>query len=212
MQASIRNTFLLFTLLLPSLCHAQDDAARYHLRPGDTVTIEYRYTPEFNTSVPVQPDGYATIPMLGQIKLAGMTLVQIHDVLLAKAAEELVNPQISVILKDFEKPSYIVGGDVTNPGKFDIRGRVTALRAIEIAGGFKPFCKASQVLVIRPINDIDGQTFVINLKRLIDKKDTSTDMDLQAGDLIIVPKTRIGKIEPYIRLINAGVYYNPVGR
>jgi polysaccharide export outer membrane protein len=212
MRARIRNTFLLFNLLLPSLCHSQDDATRYHLRPGDTINIEYRYTPEFNTSIPIQPDGYATIPMLGQMKLAGMTLPQIHDILLAKASEELVNPQISVILKDFEKPSYVVGGDVANPGKFDIRGRVSALRAIEIAGGFKPFAKASQVLIIRPINDIDGQTFVIDLKRLIDKKDPSKDMDLQAGDLIIVPKTRIGKIEPYIRLINAGVYYNPVGR
>ena len=205
---------LLLYLSLSCLCRAQEPAAsdaRYHLHPGDSITIEFRYSPEFNTTVFVQPDGYVTVPFVGQVKLSGYTIPEVHDLLVTKASERLNAPEISVVLKDFEKPYYIVGGYVASPGRFDIRGRMTALRAIEIAGGFKPFCKANKVLIIRPINDVDGQTFVIDLKRVTDKRDTSTDMELHAGDLVIVPKSNFGKIEPYIHLINAGIYYNPAG-
>ena len=205
---------LLFLALLPALVSQAQVAAvsqdtRYQLHPGDTVTLDYRYSPEYNTTALVQPDGFATFPLLGQFHIAGLTLDQVQVLLLAKASERLTDPEINLSLKDTEKPFYVVGGEVGAPGRFEIRGRITALRAIEIAGGFKPFCKASQVLVIRPINGVDGQTFVIDLKRVVDKKDVTADMELQPGDLLIVPKSRFGKIEPYVRLVNTGVYYNP---
>ena len=205
---------LLLLALLPSfICQAQVASTshdkRYQLHPGDTVSLDYRYSPEYNTSALVQPDGYATFPLLGQVHIAGLTLDQVQILLLTKASERLNDPEINLSLKDTEKPFYVVGGEVGAPGRFEIRGRITALRAVEIAGGFKPFCKATQVLVIRPINGIDGRTFVVDLKRVVDKKDLAADMELQPGDLLIVPKSRFGKIEPYIHLVNTGVYYNP---
>ena len=174
--------------------------------------MHYRYTPEYDATVSIQPDGFASFPSFGDLKLGGLTLDQARSAVLAKAAERLNDPEITIDLKNFEFPSFIVGGEVGKPGRFDFRGQVTALRAIQIAGGLKESSKASQVLLIRRVNDVDAQTRLINLKKIVDSADIREDVALQAGDLLIVPKTRISKIEPYLKWANLSAYgiYLPV--
>lgn len=207
--------FLLAAVSLCSICTAADTFMprdpRYRLHPGDVITIEYLDTPEYDATVSIQPDGFASLPLVGNLHLGGLTIPDAENELHLKANEHLNDPRITVGLKDFEKPYYIVGGEVTSPGRFDIRGRVTALRAIEMAGGFKASAKSSQVLLIRPINDVDGETKVIDLKKVTDERQLNEDVELRAGDMLIVPKTRLAKIEPYIRLVNLGFYLNPLG-
>ena len=183
--------------------------ARYLLRPGDVISVDYRYTPEYNANVSIQPDGFASLPFLGDVKVGGLTLTQVHDVLLAKGNERLNAPEITVGLKEFEKPYYIVGGEVGTPGRYDIKGHVTALQAVEIAGGLKSSAMSSQILLIRPVSTTDGETRIINLKKVIDRRQLGEDVELRPGDMLVVPKTRISKIEPYIRLANAGFFVDP---
>lgn len=183
--------------------------ARYLLRPGDVISVDYRYTPEYNATVSIQPDGFSSLPFLGDLKLAGSSLPQVHDMLVAEAGKRLNAPEITVELKEFDRPHYIVGGEVATPGRYDIRGRVTALRAVEMAGGFKTSAKASQVLLIRPVNNVDAETRLIDLKKITQKGNAREDIELRDGDMLVVPKTRISKIEPYIKLVNAGLYVDP---
>jgi len=198
-----------------TLCQASDAFAsrepRYRLHPSDVITVDYRYTPEYNATASIQPDGFASLPFLGEVKLGGLTLTEVHEQLLAKAGERLNKPEITIGLKEFEKPYYIIGGEVGAPGRFDIRGRVTALQAIEMAGGFKSSAKSSQILLIRPINDIEAQTKLINLRKVTDKRQLNEDIQLRTGDMLVVPKTPIAKAEPFIRLVNVGMYLNPLG-
>lgn len=183
---------------------------RYQLRSGDSLHVAYRLTPEYDATVDVQPDGFVTLPLLGDIKLGGLTIPEVRTTLQTKAAERLNHVEMTVDLKSFEQPYYIVGGEVGAPGRFPIRGRMTALRAIQIAGGFKTSGKASQVLLIRPVNEVDAQTKLIDLKKVVDKQQLNEDIELRAGDMLVVPKTRIAKIEPYLKLVNAGFYLNPL--
>ncbi len=208
------SCFILAAMASTSACWASDQFAtrepRYRLHPGDVLHVTYRYTPEYDATVAVQPDGYAMLPLLGDAKLSGLTLNEVHSRLVSKASERLEDPEILVDLKTFEQPYYIVGGQVVRPGRFEIHGRVTALRAVELAGGFAPSGKETQILLIHPINDIDGQTKLIDLKKVLNKGEVAEDSEIQAGDLLIVPKTRLAKIEPYVRLANAGFYLNPL--
>ncbi len=183
---------------------------RYHLHPGDVISVEYRYTPEYNATLSIQPDGFVSLPLLGDLKLGGLTLTEVHDQLQSKAAERLNQPEITVGLKEFEKPYYIVGGEVGTPGRFEIRGRITALRAVEIAGGFRTSGKMTQILLIRPVNGVDAETKLINLKNVVDHRELNEDVELHPGDMLVVPKTRLAKVEPYIKLVNAGFYLNPL--
>jgi polysaccharide export outer membrane protein len=183
--------------------------ARYTLRPGDVITVDYRYTPEYNATASVEPDGFVSLPMLGTVKVGGLTLPQAHDALLAKAGDRLNEPELNVGLKEFEKPYYVVGGEVGAPGRFELHGRVTALQAVEIAGGIKTSGKASQVLLIRPVDGERGQTRLIDLKKVTAKRQLDEDVEVRPGDILIVPKTRLAKVEPFVRLANAGFYVNP---
>ncbi len=183
--------------------------ARYHLRPGDVISVSYRYTPEYNATVSIQPDGFGSLPILGDLKLGGLALPQVHDAILTEAAKRFNDPEITIELKEFEKPHYIVGGEVGTPGRYDIRGHVTALQAIEMAGGFRPSGKSSQVLLIRPVDDKMAETRLIDLKKVTKERRPTEDLELKDGDMLIVPKTRLATVEPYIRLVNAGFYLSP---
>jgi len=185
---------------------------RYHLRTGDVLGVAYRYSPEYDATVSIQPDGYADFPLLGELQLSGLTVDQARERILTQANVRLNDPEISVVLKEFEKPYYVVGGEVGSPGRYEIRGPLTALRAVEIAGGIRDSGKANQVLLIHPINDTDATTRLINIKKIMKKGDISEDAAIQPGDILIVPKTRLAKVEPYVKLANPGsygLYVNP---
>ena len=209
MSKSLSTVLFCLLLLLPGIALGSDTFAsrqpRYRLRPGDVLAVTYRYTPEYNTTATIQPDGFITFPLIGEQKLGGLTVDEALSQLKAKAGERLNDPEITIDLKDFEKPYYIVGGEVANPGRFEIRGRVTALRAIQMVGGFKMSSKASEVLLIRPVDGVDAETKLIDLKKVVDRRDLKEDIELQSGDLLVVPKTRLGKIEPYVRMANFGM-------
>src|SRR6202034_2070533 len=110
---------------------------RYRLQPTDILEVHYRYTPEFNQTVTVQPDGFVNLQIVGDLKLQGLTLEEVKAVILEKASQRLKDPEVTLVLKDFEKPYFVVGGEVANPGKYEMRGQVTAVQAIAMAGGVK---------------------------------------------------------------------------
>src|SRR5208282_37084 len=103
-------------------------------------------------TVTVQPDGFVTLQIVGDLKLQGLTLEQLTAAILEKAAQRLNDPEVTIVLRYFEKPYFVVGGEVGAPGRFEMRGAVTALQAIQMAGGFKTAsAKYSQVLLFRRI-------------------------------------------------------------
>ena len=109
---------------------------RYTIHPSDILELSFMLTPEFNQTVTVQPDGYITLRDVGDLPAAGHTLPDLTECLKTAYSKILHDPVISVDPKDFEKPYFVVGGQVGKPGKFDWRGDVTLTQAIAIAGGF----------------------------------------------------------------------------
>ena len=110
-------------------------SAPYLLRPGDTVTVSYRFTPEFDSTATIAPDGRLALKNLGQVQAAGSSVLELQARLLDVSRRQLVDPEISVLLKDFERPQVVVAGDVRAPQKFELRRPTTVLEAILLAGG-----------------------------------------------------------------------------
>src|SRR3989442_15665194 len=77
---------------------------RYRLQPGDVLEIQYRYSPEFNQAVTVQPDGYVTLEIGGDLKVAGLTIEQTRQTILRRASARLRDPVATIVLKEFQKP------------------------------------------------------------------------------------------------------------
>jgi polysaccharide export outer membrane protein len=185
---------------------------RYVLHPGDVLDIQYRYTPEFNQTVIVQPDGYISLEIGGDLKVAGRNLEQVRNGILTKARTRLQSPELTVILKEFQKPYVVVAGEVAQPGKFELREQLTAVQAVLLAGGFKDSAKSSQILVFRKLNAEMAEVRSLNFKTLKRTSDLENDLTLQPGDMILVPRNRISKIERYVRLASLAAFLSPLTR
>lgn len=185
---------------------------RYVLQPGDVLGIEYRYTPEFNQTVSVQPDGYVSLQIGGDLKVAGRNLEQVRNLILARARTRLESPEITVVLKEFQKPYVVVSGEVVQPGKFELREKLTAIQAVLLAGGFKDSAKSSQILVFRKLNAETAEVRSLNFKTLKRTSDLENDLTLQPGDMILVPRNRLSKIERYVRLASLTTFLYPLMR
>lgn len=177
-----------------------DQRERYVLQVSDEVELTYRYTPEFNFSGRIQPDGFISAPIIGDVHVAGYTISQARDILIKVARRRLRDPELSFVLKDFVKPLFTVGGEVEKPGQFELRGRVGILEAVAIAGGFKRSAKASQLVLLRRYDSERATARLIDAKELEKMRDPENDIRLQPGDMIVVPRNKLSYVEPYIPL------------
>jgi polysaccharide biosynthesis/export protein len=212
----MRITNIFLGLICASMAFGQPGAfaerdPRYRLQSTDAVEVHYRYTPEFDQTVVIQPDGFVNLQIIGDLKLQGLTLDQAKTVIVEKASLRLKDPEVTLILKDFEKPYFVVGGEVGHPGKFEMRGSLTAVEAIAIAGGFKTAsAKHSQVILFRRVGPELAKTAILNLKAATSPTSTESLSDLRSGDLLFVPQNIVSKIERYVKWVNVGMYWNPV--
>jgi len=178
---------------------------RYTVHPSDTLQLTFPITPEFNQTIIVQPDGYISLLGVGNLLAMGQTLPELTELLKKTYGKTLRDPMIFVDAKDFEKPYFVVGGQVGKPGKFDWRGEVTVTQAVAIAGGFLDTAKHSQVLLFRRVSDGWAEAKVINVKQMINARNLREDPLLQPGDMLYVPKNAISKIKPFIPLPTVGM-------
>jgi polysaccharide biosynthesis/export protein len=171
---------------------------RYRLGAGDSFDLTFTYTPDFNQTVLIQPDGFIFLREIGELHLQGQTVAEATRAITQAYAKILREPVISIVLKDFEKPYFIFGGFVKNPGKYELRGRTTITQAVALAGGFTEAAKHSEVYLFR--NGADYGTLVtkLNVKGMLKKADLTEDVALMPGDMLYVPQNAISKLKGFI--------------
>jgi len=218
MKRRVFSALVFVLLVLPAAVCAQDQRPprltnvtedRYRLQPGDVIEVQFRYTPEFNQTVTVQPDGYISLGVSGDLKVAGFTIEETRQAVLRQANKRLQDPVASIVLKEFQKPYFVVAGEVAQPGKIEMREKVTALQAIMLAGGMKESAKSSQVVVFRKINSDTAEVKVLNLKEIRRTSDLENDLTLQAGDMVYVPRDKLSKVERFMRLVSVAALITP---
>jgi len=184
---------------------------RYRLRSSDVIDLAFRFTPEFNQEVTVQPDGYIQARGLpNDVYVQGMTVSELTAALQKAYTAILNEPEISVTLKDFDKPYFVAGGLVGKPGKYDLRGTTTATQAVAMAGGFADGAKNSQVVLFRRATTEDWvEVKVLNLKQVLKGKNLNEDTVLQPGDMLYVPKSTWSKIEKFLPRSSLGAFFSP---
>jgi polysaccharide export outer membrane protein len=182
---------------------------RYQLCKGDTFDLTFPFTPEFNQTVTVQPDGYIALASLGDLFVAGRTVPELRELLKTAYGKVLHDPVINLVLKDLQKPYFYAGGDVGHPGKYELREDITLTQAIAIAGGFTTSSKHSQVLLFRRVSSEWASARIINVKKMFQAGNLTEDLHLQPGDMFFVPQNTISKIKPWIPYTTVGANFFP---
>ena len=209
----MKQLFYMFLLAAVGGCLLRAQTPRlqmpYQIQPNDVLEVSFPLTPEFGQTVTVDPTGQVYLPELGQLRASGMSVEEFRAEVSAAASKRLVNPEVSVNLKDFDKPHFFVEGEVTTPGKFEYRPDISVLDAVALAGGFKISAQKSKVFLLRK-SDGTSVTKVMNLKQIITHGKLEEAALLQPGDVIFVTQDSLSKIERITRLGTFGAIYNPL--
>ncbi len=182
----------------------------YRLSKSDTVDINFTFSPDFNQTLTVQPDGFVALKGAGTLLAEGLTVPQMQQAVAYAYRGFLREPEVTVTLKDFDKPYFLASGEVARPGKYELRGDLTVNEAVAIAGGFTQQARHSQVVVFRRISAYVAESHVLDVKKMLDSRDLHEDLHLQPGDFIFVPQSRISKIRRYIPTNFMSWYMNPL--
>jgi len=187
----------------------QERNPRYALRKGDSFDVDFAFSPEFNQTVVIQPDGFITLRGAGSMHVEGQTIPELTETIRKAYASILHNPVITVALKDFERPYFIAAGQVGKPGKYDLRSDITLVEAVAIAGGFTESSKHSQVVLFRRVSDQLVEARLFNVKQMLESHDLNEDAHLRPGDMIYVPQNSISKIKRFLPTSSMGAFVDP---
>jgi protein involved in polysaccharide export with SLBB domain len=168
------------------------------LVPGDSVEIKFYRAPELNDTQTIRPDGMVSLELVGEVKAAGKTPAELARRLETAYAGQLVDASAIVIVRSFGERRVLVAGAVENPGPVAMPGRMTALEAVLLAGGFDAkTAETRSVLLIRHGADGVYRGRRLDLKRAIGGRETPA-VRLKPLDILFVPRTRIVKVNQWI--------------
>ena len=155
-------------------------AADYRLVPGDKLRVEVYKDAQLSQSVQVRPDGKITLPLTGDIPAAGRTPIELRNAIAGSLTTYINNPTVTVIVVETEPPVVYVMGEVNNAGPHAIKGQLSVLQALAMAGGFKDFANTRNITIRR-----GTQTLKFDYKAAL--RGEGKTMYVQAGDTVIVP-------------------------
>jgi polysaccharide export outer membrane protein len=181
----------------------------YRLAKSDIVEIDFTFSPEFNQTVSVQPDGYLRLKNLGEVYAEGKTLNELEESVHAVCQGTLHDPELTVLLREFDKPWFMALGEVGRPGKYELRGETSLTQAIALAGGFTHSARHSQVVLFRRRPDGQVDARVMDVKKMLSARDLGEEPVLIPGDWLYVPQNTISKVKPYLPVPTVGAYVSP---
>ncbi len=185
-------------LVLEELPPAPEEEG-YVIAYGDVLDIHFLYNKDFSReAVKVRPDGRISYPYVGELMVAGTTVSRLDSILTSKFSEIILDPDISIMIREFRPWLVYVMGEVRNPGGYPADEGTTLLKALALSRGPTDKGKANGVIVMRRIAPDHIIGIQIDLKQLIDKNRFDLDIPLKANDIVLVPKSNIAKAEDFV--------------
>ena len=184
----------------------------YIMAPGDEIDVVVLKHAEVSRPCVIRSDGYISLPMLDDVKAAGLSPTQLDERLTELFSARLTDPEVTVIATQVRPPMVFVAGEVGATTVVLLRDAPTAAEAVLRAGGFTNWAKAKSVLIIRLRDDNRLIAMHVDMRGLRGQEAPYMAlrcMPLQADDIVFVPKTRIYQVslfvEQHINTILTGV-------
>lgn len=170
---------------------AQRFKKEYVFAPGDQIDVIVRRVPEASRLVLVRSDGHISLPIVNDVKAAGLTTGELRDNLTKLFSARLNEPDVSVIPTVVRQPAIYVSGDVNNPVSVPLRDAPTAIQAIALAGGFKRTASERDVAIIRLVQDghVEAIALTIPSNGQPGPYMALRGLLLQADDIVFVPES-----------------------
>ena len=177
-------------LLLGGCAHEQTSAPAaaaeepYRIGKEDLLDVSVWRDPDLSRTLPVRPDGFITLPMVGEVQAEGRTTVELEQDVARRLEKYIQTPRVTVMVREVNSARVYVTGEVQKPGAFPLRGQVTVLQAVAMAGGLTEFADRDGMMVIRANN---GPRIPVRYSDLITRRAQGADFPLLPGDTVVVP-------------------------
>jgi polysaccharide export outer membrane protein len=159
----------------------------YLVGAGDKLDITVLGHADLDRVLEVRGDGTIGFPLIGDVPVAGRGLSQISSEMTRSLAKDfIVNPQISVNIKEYGSQWVTVIGEVNKPGRQLLRQRMSLIELLAEAGGFTAYANRKQIEILRTEGPDLRRKLAVNLRAIEEGK--KMDIPLKAGDVVIVPR------------------------
>ncbi len=172
---------------------------QYLIAPGDTLEVNVLTVPDLSREVVVSPNGQVRIPYSGPVTATGRTVDELRDALISALSGELKDPDVEIIALEYASQRIFVGGEVGEPGIFDLPGQIGPLQAIVMAGGFTNEARQKEVLLLRRLAGGEIQSQIIDIRGGLMNAALAEWGPLQRFDVVYVPKTRIAEENLFVQ-------------
>ena len=166
---------------------ASDSTVDYQVGPGDILEVAVIGNDEASRVPTVQTNGAVTLPLLGEVQVAGLTVAEIQrKVTNLLEKDYLVKPQVEVKVREFHSQFVSVVGEVNSPGRKPLRGRTRLIDALSESGGFKTTA-SGEVVITRADGTFEGgaRTLKVRLSNAATPQDmVNLELPLRSGDII----------------------------
>jgi polysaccharide export outer membrane protein len=166
---------------------------KYIIGPLDELTVFVWRNPELGAKVQVRPDGRITTPLITDMAAVGKTPAQLADDIKGKLTEYVSNPLVSVMVDKFQgtfSQQVRIVGATEKPASLPYRANMTLLDAMIEVGGLSEFAAGDKARLVRHNKATGKQTeYDLKIARLIKRGDTSANVRLEPGDVIIIPES-----------------------
>ena len=162
-----------------------ESADAFRIGPEDVLDVQVWKNEELSRVVPVRPDGMISLPLVNDIRAAGLTAVELRQAVTSRLAEYIPSPEVSVMVREVHSVKVAVLGAVRMPGHYEVKSAATVLELIARAQGLNEFADRGRIVVLRQ-NGAETTRIPFNYRKVAEGSEQD-NFYVRPGDIIVVP-------------------------
>jgi len=169
----------------------QSKKVDYKIGGADLLDITVYQQNDLDRKLRVSQKGEISFPLVGVVKVGGLSISEAESALSERLKEYLKSPQVTIFIREYGNKKVFVLGEVAKPGSYELptESKLTVLEAVSLAGGFTPIAAPDRTKVIRNSAEGKSQSFEIEVSAITKRGEKSKDMALEPNDVIYVPQS-----------------------
>lgn len=171
---------------LAAVTNARAQDPNYTVKPGDMLSISVWKEPDLQRPALVRPDGSFSFPLVGEVDAKGKTVADLNKLMSQRLAKFISDPVVTVSIQEIKGNKIYVIGQVNRPGEFIMNPSVDVMQALSMAGGTTPFAALGDIVVLRR-TPTGKQALPFRYNDVVKGRRMDQNIDLQAGDVVVVP-------------------------
>ena len=173
----------------PAVATAADTAPgspMYRIGPEDALQIVVWKNEALSRTVTVRPDGMISLPLINDVRAAGLTPMELQAVLVEKLKAQVRDPEVSIIVTEVRSFKVSVIGEVMKPARYELRTATTVLDVLATAGGFTQQAARSAIIILRQDGGAVKQ-IPFDYNKVLASGGAVGNFQLQPLDIVLVP-------------------------